>query len=211
MQTATSRVLCIAVIAALSCACAARRPPQPLQAEGSLIVLLPEGDEGKAGSVTVSNASGSAQLDEPYEATRVPASGAPSPAATMDEAEVEREFGRVLADLPAPPQSFNLYFYTDSSELTEKSRALLPTVLQAVTNRLIPEVSVIGHTDTTGSAESNFRLGLKRATTVRALLVSAGVDASLITIESHGEADLLKPTPDNTPEPVNRRVEITVK
>jgi outer membrane protein OmpA-like peptidoglycan-associated protein len=41
--------------------------------------------------------------------------------------------------------------------------------------------------------------------------VSAGIDGSLVEVESHGEGDLLKRTPDDTPEPLNRRVEITIK
>ena len=75
----------------------------------------------------------------------------------------------------------------------------------------VPEVVVAGHTDTMGDAASNATLGLKRATTVRAILVQAGLPTSTIAIASHGEADLLVKTRDNTPEPRNRRVEITVR
>jgi outer membrane protein OmpA-like peptidoglycan-associated protein len=74
-----------------------------------------------------------------------------------------------------------------------------------------PEVTVIGHTDTTGSTASNYQLGLERAQSVRGLLLKAGLDASLVEAESHGEADLLRSTPDNTDEPRNRRVEITIR
>ena len=46
---------------------------------------------------------------------------------------------------------------------------------------------------------------------VRALLVDAGLAASTIEVTSHGEGDLLIRTLDETPEPRNRRVEISVK
>lgn len=199
------------VVAAAASACAARQIAAPAQPEAALVVLLPEADAAQAGSVVVSNSAGKVELAAPFEATRITAAGAPLPATKMDEGDVTREFGSVISNLPAAPQSFLLYFRTDSSELTAASQALLPDVLRAVADRLVPDVTVIGHTDTTGSAPSNFRLGLKRAVTVRALLVSTGVDAALIQIESHGEADLLTKTPDNTPESRNRRVEITVK
>jgi outer membrane protein OmpA-like peptidoglycan-associated protein len=75
----------------------------------------------------------------------------------------------------------------------------------------VAEVTVIGHTDTTGSRASNYQLGLERAQAVRALLLEAGLDDSLIEVSSHGEADLLHSTPDNTSEPRNRRVEITIR
>jgi outer membrane protein OmpA-like peptidoglycan-associated protein len=41
--------------------------------------------------------------------------------------------------------------------------------------------------------------------------VSAGLDASTIDVTSHGDADLLIQTPDETLEPRNRRVEIAVR
>jgi peptidoglycan-associated lipoprotein len=46
---------------------------------------------------------------------------------------------------------------------------------------------------------------------VRTLLVDAGLDPSAIEVTSHGEAELLVRTPDNTYEARNRRVEITIK
>jgi outer membrane protein OmpA-like peptidoglycan-associated protein len=198
-------------VAAATSSCAARQIARPAHPDAELVVLLPEADAAQSGSVVVSNRAGKVELAAPFEATRITASGAPSPATKMDEGEVTREFGSVISNLPAAPESFLLYFRTDSSELTTESQALLPEVLRAVADRLVPDVTVIGHTDTTGGAASNFRLGLKRAVTVRALLVSTGVDAALIRIESHGEADLLTKTPDNMPEARNRRVEITVK
>ena len=70
---------------------------------------------------------------------------------------------------------------------------------------------VIGHTDTTGSTESNFELGMRRANTVRALLIDAGLNASAIDIRSHGEMELLVTTGNGVFEPKNRRVEITVR
>ncbi len=62
-----------------------------------------------------------------------------------------------------------------------------------------------------GAPRTNVALGLKRAVTVRDLLVAAGLDPSTVEVTSHGEGDLLIQTPDETPEPRNRRVEITVR
>jgi outer membrane protein OmpA-like peptidoglycan-associated protein len=171
---------------------------------------MPE-DDGAASAARVSNPSGAVDLDAPLEATRVAADKPPTPPAPMDRDDVTREFGPLLAGLPRPADHFPLYFRTDTADLTDDSRALLPEVLRAVAARAAPDVSVIGHTDTTGNAPNNYRLGLDRAEMVRQLLVRAGLDGAAIEIESHGEADLLVPTRDNTPEPRNRRVEITVR
>ena len=46
---------------------------------------------------------------------------------------------------------------------------------------------------------------------VRALLAEAGLDPASIEVTSHGEAALLVPTADDTYEPRNRRVEITIR
>ena len=77
--------------------------------------------------------------------------------------------------------------------------------------RPVPDVVVVGHTDTMGTPTANYELGMKRAMTVRALLVEAGLDPALIEVSSLGEADLMVKTPDDTPEPRNRRVDITVR
>ena len=69
----------------------------------------------------------------------------------------------------------------------------------------------MGHTDTTGDQRSNYALGLERANTVRGLLTSVGVDASLIDVSSHGESELRIRTADDVLEPRNRRVEISVR
>jgi outer membrane protein OmpA-like peptidoglycan-associated protein len=158
----------------------------------------------------VSNAAGSVELTGVRDSTRV-TTGGPSPATAMDDTALQQRFGGVLADLPQPVQHFDLYFELQSDELTEDSRATLKEILRAVGERPAPEVTVIGHTDTTGTTAANYELGLKRAAAIRSLLVSGGVDAALVEIASHGEADLLIPTGDDTAEPRNRRVEITIK
>ena len=70
---------------------------------------------------------------------------------------------------------------------------------------------VIGHTDTMGTQQANYGLGLKRAMMIRNILVTAGLDGSTIEATSVGELDPLVKTADETPEPRNRRVDIAVR
>ena len=181
-----------------------QRPPQ------DLAVILPDSD-GSVGRATVSNASGATDLTEARAAARISRNQAPSAAIVMTEAEVEREFGKALASLPPAPQSFTLHFQFESETLTPESKALVTATLRAVKERPVPDVLVVGHTDTTGPAAVNFQLALRRAQAVRTLLVAAGLDETAIVVVSHGEAQPLIPTPDNTYEPRNRRVLITVR
>jgi outer membrane protein OmpA-like peptidoglycan-associated protein len=197
------------VVLALA-SCGPRRVEVPAPQPQTLIVAL--ADEGGAASrVIVSNAAGSVELSEAGTATRVAGSAAPTPAAVVDEASVQKIFGATLNDLPGPVQRFNLYFQLESDELTEESRALLPDIIRTVNDRPVADVTVIGHTDTTGTAAANYELGLKRASAIRTWLVSSGVGAALVEVASHGEGDLLVSTPDDTAEARNRRVEVTVK
>jgi outer membrane protein OmpA-like peptidoglycan-associated protein len=202
-----------AVVLTSACARAPVRTPEPGPdpKTATLVVLLPDRESAETGRAVVSNAGASAELDAARESTLVAINRAPSGVTVMSEAEVARLFGDLLSALPPPPQHFTLLFRFQSDELTDESRALVPDVLRAVRGRPVPEVVVVGHTDTTGSPASNFDLGLKRATMVRALLVEAGLDPASVEVASHGEAELLVQTGDDTYEPRNRRVEITIR
>ena len=129
----------------------------------------------------------------------------------LSKADVKNIFGDALSALPPPSRRFTLFFRFESDELTDESRALVPEILKTVKEHSVPDVVVVGHTDTMGTQQANFDLGLKRAIMVRTLLVEAGLDVSTIDVTSHGELDLLVKTADETAEPRNRRVDISVR
>jgi len=84
-------------------------------------------------------------------------------------------------------------------------------VLAALKDRPLPDVLVIGHTDTVGDAAVNDRLSAQRAETVKGFLVDIGIPAARITTAGRGERELLVRTADEVDEPRNRRVEINVR
>ena len=66
-----------------------------------------------------------------------------------------------------------------------------------------------GHTDTVGPAEENRLLSERRANAVRDYLVERfGISPARLMTEGLGESRLLVPTPDETPQQRNRRVQI---
>ena len=209
----TRRVAILSAILAvgLVSACGPQRVRTPERPGQTLTVLLPDSDSNTVGRATVSNASGTANLETARDSTLVSASEPPAPVAVLSESEVRRIFQDALSALPPPPQRFTLYFRFESNELTDESRAMLPEILKAITGRPVPDLVVVGHTDTTGTRAANFELGRTRALMVRALLVAAGLDPAVIDVASHGESELLVQTADETPEPRNRRVEISVR
>ncbi|HEY1913456.1 MAG TPA: OmpA family protein [Vicinamibacterales bacterium] len=177
----------------------------------TIVALLPDPEDGKVGAAVATNSSGSVDLTSARASTTVAPNQPPAAVVVLTEADVNRLFGDALSALPAAPQHFILYFRFESNELTDESHALLPKVLDAVRQQPFPDVSVIGHTDTTGTNSGNYQLGLRRANTIRDRLIESGISASLIEATSHGEADPLIKTADEVLEPRNRRVEITVR
>ena len=192
-------------------ACGQPRVRTPERPGDTMVALLPDPDTGAVGKAVVSNASGTADLDTARASTRVTGNRPPGDVTTLGEAEAKTLFGDLLSALPPPPHHFTLYFQFESDALTAESEALVPEVLQAVKDFPFADVVVIGHTDTTGAAVANVELGLRRANVVQKLLLDAGLDGSMVEVTSHGETDLLVPTADDTFEPRNRRVEISVR
>ena len=207
-----TRLAIAAIIVTFACACERKAVVQP-PPKRDMVVLLPDPDTHTVGRAIVSSPSGAqAELTTEREATRI-ARGQqqPTPSWTITDAEVQRLFGEAMMARPLAPRHFLLYFLTDETTLTPESEALLTDILDFVRNRPVPDMTIIGHADTTDTARHNFELGLQRATGIRDRLVTTGLDPHLASVASHGEADLLVRTPDNTPEPRNRRVEVSVR
>lgn len=204
-------VLIALAAAGFASACAMLRIEVPALPGQTLTVLLPDGEGDSSGRAAVSNSSGTTDLNEAREATVASANKAPSPATRLSESDIRRIFGDALTALPPAPQRFTLYFRFESDELTDDSRSMVPDILQAIKEHPVPELLIVGHTDTTGTIAANFDLGRKRAEMVRGFLTEAGLDASAIEVTSHGESDPLITTADDVFEPRNRRVDISVR
>lgn len=174
---------------------------------GSYVVLLRDPD-GKLGSVSVKNLQGEQVLSQAFKAATLDGSKEPY---FVTEAQLQRDFGAALAARPELPETFTLNFETGGAELTAESKAKLPVILQHARARAALDLSVVGHTDTVGKADANELLARQRAYAIAELLRQRGLQNATLTVESHGERNLLVATPDETPEPLNRRVEITLR
>ena len=206
--------LTVAVLLAAGCGpkrVAPKIPTAPPATATTVIALLPDPESGVTGHARVTNEFGATNLTTARAATEVKSDGPPGAVNVASEADVTRLFGAALAALPPEPRHFTLNFKFESDALTDESTRKVPEILAAVKRLAVPEVVVIGHTDTLGESKANIALGLKRAASVKGVLVEAGIAPALIEVASHGEADLLVKTRDNKAEPRNRRVEISVR
>jgi len=121
------------------------------------------------------------------------------------------DFGVALEALPVPPTTFLLYFVTGTDELTDESKEELKQILAELKHRPVPDIMVVGHTDTVGELEANDLLSAQRAERMKGFLVEIGIPGRQIQTAGRGEREPLVPTADNIDEPRNRRVEINVR
>ncbi|MDQ1077789.1 OmpA family protein [Pseudoroseomonas cervicalis] len=115
----------------------------------------------------------------------------------------------------APPEvpavSITVHFATGSATLSPDAvKALAPLGRALNSEALGPyRFRIEGHTDTVGSEALNQSLSGRRALAVRELLVRQfGVNPARLEAVGYGQTQLLVPTPDQVPEPRNRRVQV---
>ena len=72
------------------------------------------------------------------------------------------------------------------------------------------KVTVVGHTDTSGSAAYNVRLSERRAKAVADALVGMGVAQSTMSVDWKGKTQPAVATGDGVKEPLNRRSTIDI-
>lgn len=180
-------------------------------AKENLIVLAPD-TNGTVGAVKFENEKGFAVLNEQGKAIIVKdRRSPPSNPVPISEADTKSIFGEALSAKPLAPLSFILYFEFDSNNLTAESNKLFEDILKTIGDRNSQDISVIGHSDSAGNSEYNYKLSMQRASAIRDLLVKRGVKGEYIQVSSHGEGNPLIKTGDNVAEARNRRVEVAVR
>jgi outer membrane protein OmpA-like peptidoglycan-associated protein len=176
-----------------------------------IAMLLPSEGEPETAIAFVTDA-GTTVVDTPLSATKAQAAGAPpTEPVALGARSVDTLFGAAIAAQPDDPVNTDVYFETGTATLTAESAAQIDGLIAFARSRPVTSVRVVGHTDTVGSPALNAGLSLRRAQQVRDLLVAGGLEADAIDVFSLGESNPLVPTPDNTPEPRNRRVVVTVR
>jgi len=135
---------------------------------------------------------------------------------TDDIAACRDAFYAALADLEAAlggmgAEPYTVYFAWDSYALTAAAQAEIDKAVAAASKMGLNEFSVTGHTDTSGSAEYNLALSLRRANAVKDALVSRGIPEGNISVAGRGESELAVPTGDGVREQANRRAVIVIQ
>jgi outer membrane protein OmpA-like peptidoglycan-associated protein len=180
--------------------CSSTRPP-------SYVVLLPSPD-GTVGQVVITGQRGQQVLTQAQQGTWLDGGGAPF---TLAKTTIDSDFNAALAARPLIPERFMLFFEVGGTVLTPESRTVLKQLLERARSFPALDISVVGHTDTLGSSSVNEALALRRARYIAGELKRLDAKDMAIAVESQGKRNLLVPTPDETAEQRNRRVEVTLR
>ncbi len=101
-------------------------------------------------------------------------------------------------------------FETGKANLQPESFAVLDELVAYLNRKDDEKIELGGHTDNVGTAANNLKLSLDRANTVRAYLLTKGIDPDRVTAKGYG---LSQPIADNKSEDgraQNRRTEVKI-
>jgi len=195
------RLLTLATAAALLTAAAPGFAPAFAQgvkdSKSILLELMPQGggDAADSGGAVVIKKSRGIKHNG---AAATPAATATAVAATPDATPDAK-----------PASSLIVLFASGSADLTDAGRAQLDQVGVALKDPSLggAHFRIEGHTDTTGDAATNKALSERRAVAVVSYLAQQyGLDRGKFVPVGMGKDGLAVATPDQTPEPRNRRV-----
>ena len=157
--------------------------------------------------------------DPPAEPARPPAAPprepvpdappAPTPPVVRDDGVTADEIERDILDTGLF-RTTAVYFEFAQADLLPASERTLATLADVLRRNPDVRLEVGGHTDAVGSDETNDRLSVRRAASVRSFLVAAGVDPARLTSAGYGERRPIASNGDEAGRALNRRVEFAV-
>lgn len=130
---------------------------------------------------------------------------------SIAQAKAAAERRAYIESLKAKGESVTVHFETAGAVLKFKpeEQAIVDELCAVMAEDKSLHVVITGHTDNTGDADQNLKVwGMKRAESLKAYMVSKGVDESQIRCESKGQ---LEPVADNSTREgraLNRRANI---
>jgi len=102
------------------------------------------------------------------------------------------------------------FFDFDKAVLKPEGRAKLDDLVSKVKGINLEVIIAVGHTDSIGSDAYNQKLSVRRSESVKAYLVSKGIEKNRVYTEGKGEKQPVADNKTSEGRAKNRRVEIEV-
>ena len=141
---------------------------------------------------------------------------APAPAPAVVAPKAEAPAPKPAAPAPKAPAASKVtyaadaFFDFDKSVLKPAGKAKLDDLVGKVKGINLEVIIAVGHTDSVGSDAYNQKLSVRRAESVKAYLVSKGIEKNRIYTEGKGEKQPVADNKTKEGRAKNRRVEIEV-
>jgi outer membrane protein OmpA-like peptidoglycan-associated protein len=105
----------------------------------------------------------------------------------------------------------NVFFDFDSDELKPESVSSLRRLHRFLLVNPKVQILISGHTDNIGTAAYNRALSLRRAQSVQAYLVEAGIVGERVGVEGKGDGEPMLPNSSAENQARNRRITVKVR
>jgi len=130
--------------------------------------------------------------------------------AALSQLEHELNPVTVTTTTTTTSADYQVYFDLNSWDLKAEQLTTLQQAIATARAGGQSRITIVGHTDTSGSAAYNQRLSVHRANVVEEALVDMGARREAISVSGVGESDLAVQTGDGVKEPKNRRAVVTL-
>lgn len=117
--------------------------------------------------------------------------------------ELQSEINNLLS-------SKKINFERRSSKITEDSNIVVEEIAKILKNNATIKIEIAGHTDSRGSESLNKSISQARASSVRDVLISLGIDKDRIKAVGYGEEFPIVKDDENGLSEINRRVEFNI-
>jgi outer membrane protein OmpA-like peptidoglycan-associated protein len=103
-----------------------------------------------------------------------------------------------------------VYFPFDQAVVTPEGQQVLSEAVTYAGGGHPTRVTIVGHTDTSGSDPDSMALSERRAKAAADALANLGVSRSALSVDWKGKTEPAVQTGDGVPEPLNNRVTIDI-
>lgn len=116
----------------------------------------------------------------------------------------------VKAEIGKPFIIDNIYYNTNSAELTKESRIVIEAFSNYLKENPNLKIEIQGHTDNVGKPQDNEALSANRSNSIKFMLEELGVDGNRITAKGYGDKKPIAPNTTEEGRAKNRRTEFMI-